>query len=536
MALSTKITSHPILAKLTPKNVFLVLLALSILAFAFAGFSVYTVGTDLFLKEGGELFQNLPRSLEDIPSTYSVIDRLMTETENQIHFSTAGWLLLPFCVWIVWALWRRSKKTAGQTKRWAIRILLIPLSLFGALVLLMTVGLLVQTAGLKLAEAAVMRQAGSAVRQWTVDLQRPEALEALGAETDPDLIVKKIVANPTPPAIVNDDSFFTANVIIAATNAKGSARSAMEAVAIPRYVWQNRPENILLAKLPVSQMLLPGNVLVIRRTELPFAQKILPVLTEKLLNKQNYVHVALLEKGKRKPNYEFLSTEDYGRLRQSQKDQIIKEFIDTINILKSRSTRGGSEGAQARELLPEWEEAYQNYLANPRDILKEVGTFREPDTVQILIVDKDNPPSGVAPYSTLFAATLTTSIHENLHYYSHGKKPLDGALEEALTSLFETAVAKEAVILMDPVFEIEDFVAYDHITDVMEKVAERISLSDLIDLYFSGNEDAFARTFETTYPLKYADFSASLTAIHLAPDAEEERRLTEALLEGLERR
>ncbi|MEK7473176.1 MAG: hypothetical protein AAB668_00385 [Patescibacteria group bacterium] len=533
MPLPAKITAHPAFSKFGPKNTFLILLAVTILAFAYAGFRVYTVGADLFLHEGGELFQNLPRSLEDIPTTYSVMDRLMTETGYQIHFSTAGWLLLPFSIWIVWALWRRSKKTKGRFKRWAMRIGLIPLSLFGALILLMVIGLLVQAAGLKLAEAVIMRQAGSAIRQWAVDLQRPETLKALGAETDPDIIVSKIAANPSPPAIVNDDSFFTANVIIAATNAKGSQRSAMEAVAIPRYLWQNRMENTLLDKLPVSQMWLPGHVLVVRKTEVPFAKKILPLLTEKLLNKQNHVRAALLTKGKRKPNYEFLTTEAYGSLRQSQKDRTMKEFIDTIANLKSYAARGGRDGERARELLPEWEEAYQNFLSNPRDILKEVGTFNEPDTVQLLIIDKDNPPPGVTPYATLFAATLTTSIHENLHYYSHGKKPLDSALEESLTSLFEITTTKEAIILMDPVFEIDDFAGYEHLTNVMEKVAEKIGLSDLTTLYFSGDEDRFARIFEQQFPMKYADFSATLTAIQLSADAEEEQRLTDALLAEL---
>ncbi len=110
---------------------------------------------------------------------------------------------------------------------------------------------------------------------------------------------------------------------------------------------------------------------------------------------------------------------------------------------------------------------------------------------------------------------------------------MDSALEESLTSLFEITTTKEAIILMDPVFEIDDFAGYEHLTNVMEKVAEKIGLSDLTTLYFSGDEDRFARIFEQQFPMKYADFSATLTAIQLSADAEEEQRLTDALLAEL---
>lgn len=511
-------------------------LAIVFVVLILAGYSIYhdvSYAVEKFYSTGSESFATLPQSAGELPTVSNVLYTLSSENKDSRSTNANVFIFFYLAVISIVASFRATKSWVKRGKKIVLRIFSFvfgPIIGFAGMllfVLLPSVGIY------PIASFAILRKADAAARELTVKMKSEEGRGELGIISNEEEIIKRIKENPAVPAIINDDDSFTNNLIIAVATI-GKDKTAFEAVAIPQAVWRNSGKNALLKELGADQLLLPGHTLAIRDLTPEFGRRILPIIAEKIIRQNKLINAKILESGKTAPKYVFLTVEDYRKLREAQTEKRQQEFIDTINVIKSRLAQGGGDRALLRQRLTEWEDAYQIFLAHPVGTLSELGTVVS-GTVEVLLVDENDIPSDIPGYTRYFLSPFTTTVHELMHYYSGNKAELPSSLEEAMTSYYEKSLSGGTKILADSNLSLDYFSGYPEEKKIIEELARGISEADLAALYFSGNEERFAGIFEQKYALSYEDFIRRLDAIFHASSAEEGGKLSEELMAKLKK-
>jgi len=507
-------------------------LASAIVVLVLAGYSVYndvSYSVKQFYATGSELFTAVPADSDDVLKVSDVLSTLSSERKNSPTDGANALLAMYLIVVSIVAIWRATKGMAKKGKKVVLRIVSFILGPIIGVVGMLGLVFLPSLGVYGLAQFVILRQADAATQGLVEQLKSEKERSKLGIITDEAAIIERVKDNPVAPVIINDDDFFTSNVVIAVATT-GRNKTAFDAVAIPQAVFRKSEGNALMRDMDADVLLLPGHVLAVRSLTPDFGKRLLPMLGEKIIRQNKLMNAKIAESGKRPPQYTFLSADDYRKLRDKQAEKDLRRYIDTINLIKRWIAEGSGSAANLRE----WEEAYQNYLENPVGTFAELGTATS-NSVQVLLIDEENIPSDLPGSVRYFLSPLTTTVHELLHYYSNDKEELPDSLEESITSYYEKTLTQGIKILHDSKLSLDDFVGYPQVRPVIEKMREDMGEVDLAQVYFSGNQVRFARVFEQKYEISYEDFTNGLDMIFYAFSAEEGERLKEELIEKLKK-
>ncbi len=402
-------------------------------------------------------------------------------------------------------------------------------------------------------------------------------------------IQQKLSETQEIPYLINNDEFFTANLVLAVLNLEiPGEKTLLYGVAVPNVLYGDST-NQLLTQVNADQLLLPNNILAVAHVSKEALSTLLPDLSRTIL--KEYFPDESAVQSKPVPEFKVLTEVEYIKLREDQQRQREQEILSWINLYKTELSDIASYIGGAQQDLKNLQAEYKRYNSygkawlndcrtqhwgrafcdeNERTFKKELAELKDAEaTIQANIKDaenyrrqvrgwlyeanalytdfKDNPVTPefeagtfVSPNTVQLAFDrpdvedaffyyLYTLNHEQLHYLSFGKTPLDRPLEEALTDYFSLASFTESDLDYVVTSLACDYSTYGYEPErtVIFVLAQSVPKKALTRYYFDGKERNFRHAFESVYSLPYKRFVSQLNALFYMPlDAVDSRQDT----------